>query len=161
MFRPPSLVPPWLPLNDWLLVNGLLGEHKLGRIKPGRIKRAALSLQNQNYHIVVFWYDPVYMPLCLAVCAAPILSISINALSFYHPRGAKLAMDCSILPETNAITNLDRNDQPKGTTGNLIAPSSWKRRARCSAWCRGTAPGYSSKGGAVGGGGEVDGGGII
>ena len=28
---------------------GALGEHKPGHIKPGRIKRAALSLQNQNY----------------------------------------------------------------------------------------------------------------
>ena len=42
-----------------------LGEHKPGRIiKPGRIKRAALSLSNQNYCIFLFFgYDPVYMPL--------------------------------------------------------------------------------------------------
>ena len=26
-----------------------LGEYKPGRIRPGRIKRAAVSLQNQNY----------------------------------------------------------------------------------------------------------------
>ena len=32
----------------------LLGEHKPVRIKPGRIKRATLSLQNQNYCIFVF-----------------------------------------------------------------------------------------------------------
>ena len=31
-----------------------LGEHKSGRIKPGRIKRAALSLQNQKYYICCF-----------------------------------------------------------------------------------------------------------
>ena len=30
------------------LINPHLGEHKPGRIEPGRIKRAALSLQNQN-----------------------------------------------------------------------------------------------------------------
>ena len=29
----------------------ILGEHKPDRIKPGRIKRAALSLQNQNHYI--------------------------------------------------------------------------------------------------------------
>ena len=28
------------------------GEHKPGRIKPGRIKKAALSFQNQNYHVL-------------------------------------------------------------------------------------------------------------
>ena len=40
--RPPPLVPPLpLPTQDF-------GEHKPGRIKPRRIKRAALSLQNQS-----------------------------------------------------------------------------------------------------------------
>ena len=32
-----------------------LGEHKPGRIKPGRIKRVALSLQNHNYCIFLFF----------------------------------------------------------------------------------------------------------
>ena len=32
-----------------------LGEHKPGRIKPGRIERAALSLQNQNHYICLFF----------------------------------------------------------------------------------------------------------
>ena len=31
-----------------------LGEHKPGRSKPGRIKRAALSLQNHNYYTCCF-----------------------------------------------------------------------------------------------------------
>ena len=31
-----------------------LGEHEPGRIEPGRIKRVALSLQNQNYYICWF-----------------------------------------------------------------------------------------------------------
>ena len=35
-----------------------LGEHKQGRIKPGRIKRAALSLQNQNKYIFCFLVRP-------------------------------------------------------------------------------------------------------
>ena len=35
-----------------------LGEHKPGRFKPGRIKRAALSLQNHNYHIFCFLIRP-------------------------------------------------------------------------------------------------------
>ena len=35
-----------------------LGEHKPGRIKPGRIQRAALSLQNQHYYICCFLIRP-------------------------------------------------------------------------------------------------------
>ena len=35
-----------------------LGEHKPGRIKPGRNKRAALSLQNQTYYIFVVLIRP-------------------------------------------------------------------------------------------------------
>ena len=30
-----------------------LGEHKPGRIEPGRIKRATSSLEHQTYHIFV------------------------------------------------------------------------------------------------------------
>ena len=41
-----------------IVVVVILGEHKLGRIKPGRIKRAASSLQNQNYHISCFLIRP-------------------------------------------------------------------------------------------------------
>ena len=37
--------------------------HKPGRIKSGRIKRAALSLRNQNNYMFAFWCDPVRMPL--------------------------------------------------------------------------------------------------
>ena len=34
------------------------GEHKPGRIKPGRIKRAAPSLQNQDYYMFCFLIRP-------------------------------------------------------------------------------------------------------
>ena len=54
-----------------------LGEHKPGRIKPSRIKRAALSLQNQNDHMLQFfdttpficlWEPGLCSPAC---CAGP------------------------------------------------------------------------------------------
>ena len=32
-----------------------LGEHRPGRIKPGRFKRAALSLQNHSYYISLLY----------------------------------------------------------------------------------------------------------
>ena len=49
-----------------------LGEHKPGRIKPGRIERAALSLPNRNYYVccclirprlyaAYINYDPAYI----------------------------------------------------------------------------------------------------
>ena len=38
-----------------------LGEHKPGRIKLGRVKRAALSLQNRNF--VVFFYTTPFILL--------------------------------------------------------------------------------------------------
>ena len=62
-YHPPSQLLQQAPEAVDVVLAWCLGEHKPGRIKPGCIKRATLSLQNQDYYIFVFWYDPVYMPL--------------------------------------------------------------------------------------------------
>ena len=65
----------------------MLGEHKAGRIKAGRIQRAALSLQNQKYWCFVFWYDPVYMPLIMAllfcICVRVCVCVCVDVIVMF------------------------------------------------------------------------------
>ena len=62
-----------------------LGEHKPGRIKPGRIKRAALSLQHQNYYMFCFLIRPrLYASEARGTLLIIITNILIILIHYYH-----------------------------------------------------------------------------
>ena len=61
-----------------------LGEHKPGRIKPGRIERAAVSLRNRNYHyLLLFDTTPFILLNC---CLIPRWYIILLSCFLIRPR---------------------------------------------------------------------------